>query len=52
MHLELGRLALQRGKTQEARAHLLSASSLGDSDRDGLSAARARELLKQAPATR
>jgi len=52
VHLELGRIALQRGKTQDARTHLLAASSLGDSDRDGLSAARARELLKQAPVTR
>lgn len=52
VHLELGRIALQRGKRQDARTHLMAASTLGDSDRDGLSAARARELLKQAPATR
>lgn len=52
VHLELGRIALQRGKTQDARTHLLAAATLGDGDRDGLSAARARELLKQTPATR
>ncbi len=52
VHLELGRIALQRGKQQDARAHLLTAATLGDSDRDGLSAARARELLKQTVATR
>lgn len=48
-HLELGRLALQHGTPQEARRHLLAASTLGDSDRDGLSAASARELMKQLP---
>ena len=51
-HFELGQIALQRSNPQEARVHLLAASRLCDSDRDGASAARARELLKQVPASR
>ncbi len=46
-HLELGRLALAESDTASAREHLRTASRLGDSDADGASAARARELLKQ-----
>jgi tetratricopeptide (TPR) repeat protein len=46
-HLELGRLALAESNTAAAREHLLAASALGDSDRDGASAARARDLLRQ-----
>lgn len=48
-HLELGRLAMRQGDTAGAREHFQQASSLGDSDRDGLSAARARALMKQLP---
>jgi tetratricopeptide (TPR) repeat protein len=48
-HFELGRLALRRADPVGAREHLQLASSLGDSDRDGLSAARARALMKQLP---
>lgn len=50
-HLELGQLALRRADAAAAREHLQLASSLGDSDRDGLSAARARALMKQIPRT-
>ncbi len=46
-HLELGRLALAESDVAAAREHLRMASRLGDSDSDGASAARARELLKQ-----
>ncbi len=46
-HLELGRLALAASDTASAREHLRAASQLGDSDSDGATAARARELLKQ-----
>jgi tetratricopeptide (TPR) repeat protein len=46
-HLELGRLALAESDAAAAREHLLAASALGDSDRDGASAQRARDLLKQ-----
>ncbi len=46
-HLELGRLALAESDVTSAREHLRTASRLGDSDSDGASAARARELLKQ-----
>ncbi len=46
-HLELGRLALAESDVASAREHLRTASRLGDSDSDGASAARARELLKQ-----
>jgi tetratricopeptide (TPR) repeat protein len=46
-HLELGRLALLESNSSAARTHLQAASRLGDSDRDGASAARARELLKK-----
>jgi tetratricopeptide (TPR) repeat protein len=46
-HLELGRLALQESDSTAARQHLETAATLGDSDRDGATAARARELLKQ-----
>ncbi len=51
-HLELGRLALLDADTSGARQHLLAAAQLGDSDRDGASAARARELLRQGTLTR
>ncbi len=46
-HLELGRLALAESDVTSAREHLRRAASLGDSDSDGASAARARALLKQ-----
>lgn len=46
-HLELGRLALAENDIPAAREHLQTSSKLGDSDSDGASAARARELLKQ-----
>jgi tetratricopeptide (TPR) repeat protein len=46
-HLELGRLALKQGNASAARQHLQAAIDLGDSDRDGASAARARDLLKR-----
>ena len=49
-HLELGQIAMRQSQRPDARTHLLAASRLGDSDRDGASAARARELLKQMPA--
>jgi predicted Zn-dependent protease len=45
-HLELGRLLL-KSNAAEAREHLQMAAKLGDSDRDGASADRARELLKE-----
>ncbi len=48
-HLELGRVALTRSNPAEARAHLQMAIQLGESDRDGATAARARELLERAP---
>lgn len=48
-HLELGRIALQAGDLTSAREHFQSASRLGDSDRDGASAAHARALLKSVP---
>lgn len=51
-HLELGRLALAESDPVTAREHLQAASRLGDSDSDGASAARARELLKQVTRTR
>jgi hypothetical protein len=50
-HLELGRLLLASNRV-EAREHLQAAAKLGDSDRDAASAARARELLKDAANTR
>lgn len=50
-HLELGQLALRRSDAVRAREHLQLASSLGDGDRDGLSAARARALMRQIPKT-
>lgn len=46
-HLELGRLALAESDVAAAGEHLRTAARLGDSDSDGASAARARELLKQ-----
>lgn len=46
-HLELGQLALAESDMSSAREHLRTASQLGDSDADGASAARARELLRQ-----
>lgn len=48
-HLELGQIAIQESKPQQARTHLQAASRLGDSDRDGVTASRARELLKKLP---
>ena len=51
-HLELGRLALAESDLPAAREHLRTAAQLGDSDADGASAARARELLKQGTRTR
>lgn len=45
-HLELGRLAIADSDPQRAQTHLQSAAQLGDSDRDGASAATARELLR------
>jgi tetratricopeptide (TPR) repeat protein len=45
-HFELGRLLLASSPA-DAREHLHVAVKLGDSDRDGASADRARELLKQ-----
>lgn len=51
-HLELGDSALRAGESDRAREHLSTAARLGDSDRDGLSADRARELLKRVPARR
>jgi len=51
-HLELGRLALAESDIPAAREHLRTASQLGDSDADGASAARARELLKQVTRSR
>lgn len=51
-HFELGRLALLEQNSGAAREHLAAAASLGDSDHDGASAARARELLKQVPPAR
>jgi len=44
-HYELGRIAFMESHTEQARAHLQSAVRLGNSDRDGDSAERARELL-------
>jgi tetratricopeptide (TPR) repeat protein len=46
-HLEVGKLLL-KSNVAEARQHLQLAAQLGDSDRDGASADRARELLKSA----
>lgn len=46
-HLELGRLALDDGDAPLAREHLATAIRLCDSDSDGASADRARDLLKQ-----
>jgi tetratricopeptide (TPR) repeat protein len=46
-HLELGRIALTESNTSAAREHFQLAVTLGDSDRDGASADRARALLKQ-----
>jgi tetratricopeptide (TPR) repeat protein len=51
-HYELGRLALQTSNASAAREHLQAAARLGDSDRDGAAAERARELLKQGAPTR
>jgi tetratricopeptide (TPR) repeat protein len=51
-HLELGRLALLESNPVAARDHFQAAARLGDSDRDGASAERARELLKQVTASR
>jgi tetratricopeptide (TPR) repeat protein len=51
-HLELGRIALADSDMASAREHLRAASQLGDSDSDGASAARARELLKQVTRSR
>lgn len=51
-HLELGRLALAESDMAAAREHLRTASRLGDSDSDGASAARARDLLKQGTSNR
>ena len=48
-HLELGQIAIQQSQPQQARVHFLAASRLGDSDRDGATAARARDLLKRVP---
>lgn len=48
-HLELGGLALRAGEHASAREHLTTAARLGDSDDDGQSADRARELLKRIP---
>jgi tetratricopeptide (TPR) repeat protein len=48
-HLELGTLALKESNTAAAREHLTAAATLGDSDSDGASADRARDLLKQRP---
>jgi tetratricopeptide (TPR) repeat protein len=45
-HFELGRLLLASDPA-DAREHLHVAAKLGDSDRDGASADRARDLLKQ-----
>jgi tetratricopeptide (TPR) repeat protein len=46
-HFELGRLALAKSNRSAAREHLEAAIRLGESDRDGATAARARDLLKQ-----
>jgi hypothetical protein len=46
-HLELGRIALKQSNATAAREHLEAAITLGESDRDGLTAARARDLLKR-----
>jgi len=51
-HFELGTLALKESNLTSAREHLTAAAALGDSDRDGASADRARDLLKQRPLTR
>ena len=51
-HLELGQIAIQQSQPQQARVHLLAASRLGDSDRDGATAAHARDLLKRVPQSR
>jgi len=45
-HLELGQLALRDQNMGAAREHLQAAVRLGESDRDGASAARAKALLK------
>lgn len=47
VHTELGRLALDAGDRAEARRHLELAVQLGDSDRDGAAAGRARALLQR-----
>lgn len=46
-HFELGRLALAESDPAAARTHLQQAIRLCDSDSDGATANRARELLKQ-----
>lgn len=46
-HLELGRLAAAEADTARAQMHLQRAAQLCDSDRDGASAARARQLLRE-----
>lgn len=51
-HLEIGNLALRANEYTVAREHLSTAARLGDSDRDGESADRAREQLKRIPARR
>ena len=51
-HLELGTLSLRARDYGSARQHLSTAARLGDSDRDGESADRARELLKKIPSNR
>jgi len=51
-HLELGKLALLDSDRVAARAHLQAAARLGDSDRDGASAERARQMLEQDARTR
>ncbi len=51
-HLELGDVALRAGEFDRAREHLSTSARLGDSDRDGLSADRARELLTRVPTTK
>jgi tetratricopeptide (TPR) repeat protein len=49
VHLELGRIAMKQSNAAAAREHLQAAITLGESDRDGATAARARDLLKRTP---